>query len=794
MEFQIGEKMQKTLKKNEIIEKTRTFCIFAAVVLVCFSPLPGAAFGQDTSDSGTLFSPSVSEKFYEIGYELALQEPKGQRFNQASIFLTTALELGGPVGSVYPVLVDLAYKDFENDYSQLIYDLLKRYIKESKVDLDVAESAVQYLLERQNSREQREQILGVLLTEIGEKNSTLDSRLNTILALLALEKTDIATAGPGLLHAYSSNKYNRLAFAKLVQIMPEQISEAMYLEHLRLTLAENPLDLGAGLAFADFSLKLGLYQTAGRAYEYCADLFSYLNPEEQLPEQIYLPWAISSYNSPRNQHKAIQIAADLRDGGGFDLYLEAVAAKAALKIGDREQFEQILAATEKKALELLEQKQLGYKSLAWFYCLGAGDAIRALDTANKAYSSEPNSALAASILTYALVMNGQNELADQIMESYEPTQISQVAHAQILFEKGQKDSAIEKLKSAIEIEPSSLVAGQAKTMLKRNGSEYISSADSGVVLASLKALFGEEPAPVFRRPEKRISFALNFQGNELAYGSDFVAAMAITNNSSGPLCISDEGLFSGNIRVAAQITGGINKTITNLVSKKVDPGEPIKPGQGLFIPLQPVVGQLREILIKHPQASFEIEFTAYIDPVVAEDGSIINRFATIPPNKVTVTRPGIKLTDRFLRNRINSLSKGRQGQKVKTSELFVGLLMEQNTLANHSAPYEFMYADWMPEMLKSALVHNLKDEDWVVRAHTMAQMTDLRVDFELINAVSPGLNDAHWPNRMLALWLLAQNGDANFQKVLDWSAKYDADAHVRNFAVALGGKLPQQEN
>jgi len=34
---------------------------------------------------------------------------------------------------------------------------------------------------------------------------------------------------------------------------------------------------------------------------------------------------------------------------------------------------------------------------------------------------------------------------------------------------------------------------------------------------------------------------------------------------------------------------------------------------------------LRRLLIDHPQASLDIEFTLYVDPVTEADGQIINR-------------------------------------------------------------------------------------------------------------------------------------------------------------------------
>jgi hypothetical protein len=100
-------------------------------------------------------------------------------------------------------------------------------------------------------------------------------------------------------------------------------------------------------------------------------------------------------------------------------------------------------------------------------------------------------------------------------------------------------------------------------------------------------------------------------------------------------------------------------------------------------------------------------------------------------------------------------------------------------------PYKFTYADWMPAVLKSALVHSLTYDDWDTKVNTMADMTSLPLDYELINVLAENLNDTHWPVRLMAIYLLAKNQNGNFAKVLDWAAKYDSSKLVRDMAVAL---------
>ena len=752
------------------------------------------AWSQALPDTERLFSPSVGQKFYEIAYELANSEDvNGTDAEQAIIFLTAAMNLDSRADYVHPLLINIACRYSNRDYSEMVHNLLTNYVDES-ADLEVVSQAVRYLLERLNSREQREQLLEDLLQNLGDKNAHLDSELATLLGLLMAEKTDLQAAQFYLMHAFNSNKYNKLAFAKLAELVPEQIGPTMYLEHLRLALVENPTGLEAAFAFAQYAEGLQLYETAADAYEYCTELFSYLYPSQAPPVRLYLPWMISSYNTKRNQHRCLQIASRFRQSGQFDLFLEAIAGKAAAKIGNTEQANRIFQDAEDKALELIgyELRTINYEQLAWFYCFAAPDANKAIEWANKAYSIEPNSPTAAAILAYSLVINDQTDWAKILIDNYEHNQIAELTLAQIQLSQEQPDLAIETLKSAIAKDPGSLEAEHSKEILAQHGAEYIPPIDPDITLAVLKNSFGQAVVPVFTPPEKIISLRLNVRGSEFSYGSKFDASVAITNNSSEPLVVSDDGLFTGHLRIDANITGDLNKKIPNLVSVKIRPASPLKPAGSFFIPLRLLTAELRRLLLTYPQASVDIEFTAYLDPVITAKGPT-NRLPGIKPAKVVVKRPGIKLTGKFLRNRLSSLTKGRQGQKIRTAQLFTGLLAEQHAMANREPLYKFMYADWMPDLLKSALLHNLNDNDWVAKVHTMASMLTLPLDYEFINALTESLNDTHWPARMIAIYLLAKNQDSNFAKVLDWTAKYDSSNLVRDMAIALGAARPQQQ-
>jgi hypothetical protein len=766
-----------------------------------------------------LSSASVSREFYELAYELAgNREVTGPELEQAIVFLTAAMQLDGRNNTTRSLLIELACRDRRRDRARLVYDLLVDYVDES-ADLVLAGKAIAYLLERKNTREQREQFLEQLSVDLGAKNSILYSRIAAMLGSLKAEKTDTKAAAFYFLQAYKASRYNQAAFEGLGNVAPEQITPAVSLERSRLALRENPLDIDAAIAFAAHAESLQLYQIAAAGYEYSSELFQYLYESEAIPARIYLPWALSNYNTRSDQSKVLHIARRVRQESGFDLRLEAIAGKAAVKIGDIELATRIFQNAEEKAKQLLaagsspsgtedteksnagDTRQSYLVQLAWFYCFALPIPGKAVPPANEAWSNDPNSPVARSLLAYALAANGDTGFARPLVNNdlHQRNQIADLTLAIIQLGEGKSQRATETLKGAIARDPGSFAAERAKQLLTEHGGKYVPPVEPNAVLASLENAFGSRLAPVFTPPEKIISAQLDLQGNTFPYGTDFSGVVKITNDSAEPFVISDRGLFKGNIRIDAEVTGDLNKEIPNLVLTRKRTSFLVAPGGNVQIPVTLMTGELRDTLFRHPQASVDIEFTLYLDPVVTESGTITNRLTYLEPERTRIRRPGVRITGRSLRDRFESISTASDAKNIETAHLFTGLLKEQQEYRKGNIPYRFMYADWVTPMLRDALLkkhgllRNAAENAWVVKVHTTAEMLSLKLDYEPTTAVAKNLNDTKWPVRMMAVYLLARSSQSSFGKVLESVAENDLSKSVRDMALALS-KAPASEN
>jgi hypothetical protein len=143
--------------------------------------------------------------------------------------------------------------------------------------------------------------------------------------------------------------------------------------------------------------------------------------------------------------------------------------------------------------------------------------------------------------------------------------------------------------------------------------------------------------------------------------------------------------------------------------------------------------------------------------------------------------------------RLDTLSKGQMKQKIRSTKLFAGLLMEQYAMEKSNVSYDF--ARVKRPLLIDAVRLSLADENWTVKIQTMAMllMFPSPLHYDITREVSENLNDSQWPVRMMSIYLLSKHQGDAFKPVLDWVAKYDSQEYLRSMAVALGGDQPPRE-
>ena len=769
-------------------------CVMCGVIL-CVSV-------SHALESESLFSENTAAIFVKHASEVHQEDPLDNvRTEQAMTFLVAATTLNSASSEIPDQMLRIGADSShgDTDYSGHLSWALDRYLND-RSDLEGVFNAMGSVLDRLNSRIDREVFLEKLFRQYSSVNTAFASELATQLGLLAVEKADMQTALNYLSAAYQLNPYNQLAFSKLFELSMAQEDEGGQVKpilQVRRVLEMNPYDLDEAIRYADMLRQLQMYDIASNAYEYVSDVHQFLCPGQSLPDDIVQDWLISCYHSDRMETKYLGIAERYCDPKHFNLVLEAITGKTLIKIGQVEKGGRMLASAAQKAEALVSagnpSEPVYPEYLAWFYSFVLEQPEKSLAWSNQAFVEDPNRQGVEAIFSYSLALNGQIDLARQYAEPLKETdQIAALTIAMVQLSEEDKQPGLDALRAVVEMSPESFVAEKAFGLLEDEGSDYIPSASLETLRERLENEYGSRLVPAFMPPADRCSVKLLFNGSDFLYGDDFPGRLVIENTSDEALVISDKGMLRGYLRVDAVLEGSINVEIPDLLSMRFRPSQPIFPGKHFSVPLDLNRGRLRRILMTYPQADLQIHFKAYLDPVLSTSGQTENRMKNIKAIGAQIHRRSVVLSRDFLLQRLDVLTKGKPGQKYQAASLFSGLLAEQTAVDLSGADFEYVRVKRV--LLTDSVRKMLVDEDWKIRVHTLSGLLSLSIPLDgIVSEVSENLNHDKWPVRLMAMVLLAKAQPNTFQKVLDWAVQHDSYELNRRMAIVLGGAQTEPE-
>jgi len=754
--------------------KSGIFVILASCALV--SSVFGEAMSQGDQQ---IYSPTASMALVELAQEIICEsEIECDSAKRAIILLQAAQYLDPKLVVPLDEMLVFANLDPENDYSEVVYRQLLANVS-SGSDIAAPIKAAAYLFHNKNTRSQRQVLLEKILKNVGVNNDFFACEIALELGILAAEISDSDSATYYFKKAYSLNPYNMSAFDKLMEISPDSISYSDYGLYLRRKITVNPFDINYVVDFAVFCHKYGMHELAVKAYAYAIDLFDYQMPGEKLPSVIYVPYAESIVNSNSGVSELFKLLSRLRSSGIFDPEIEVLATLNYVGTTD----DGLLVELANNVEEGYERGAVSAQQMAWFYSFGLSDPERALNMANKAYSSETDNVAIKAIFAYALAQNGQSDVAKDIAKDiYKVDQIAAFAYSKILLAEENKTEAIEVLKNAISINPVSFVAKECAKILAQNESEFIPPVDSISLANRMKSNFYDNLVPDFKKPEELVALKMGLSGTEFVYYSAMDAKLTVTNISDRNIVIDKKSFIAGKILVDAKLTGDVEMEIPALIEKELKPGYLIQPGYSATFEIRLDSGLLNEVLAVTPQAEVDIDFITYLDPIIV-DGKLETMLGDFGKIKTTAQRNRVDFTRKYMLQRMDVLENGSIGQKIASIELFAGLLAEQAQIQKTQAKYRYRVLP--PAIINSSLERSLTQDSWETKISAIKALSALDIDFSLVSAISSNLNDPKWPLRLAVLDVLARKQGASFDGVLEWVSKSDANPLVRAYAIAL---------
>jgi tetratricopeptide (TPR) repeat protein len=760
--------------------------------------LAAASVFADTTEQQTLYSPITGQLFSKLGNDLL-----GVRSNEVDVamtFLQAGILLDEQSAGGYEQFLRGAGKSCgsRQNYSDTILLSLRRYL-DRKADLEVVAESLGCVLDNANSRQERELLLGRLLSQMAEANPVFGSDIASQLGLYAVEKADYAEATRRFEQACQMNPYNLLAGSKLLELHSQQTPAAAMdekLVYLRLRLATNPADLQAIVEFGKAAYRARLYEPAADAFGYAAALCAWLRPDASPSDEIVVGWAESCYFVPSRRSQCMAIADQVRKAGRYNLAVESVAVLAVQKLAKESSKEKTfdVVASEAEQLLLTGSRDVTPMQIGWFYCFVLENPEKAMAWCNKAFTQSPEGPGVKTLLAYAFLLNQQKDMAEQYLQNAaEDDVVAMLVRAGLDIQSDQKPRAAESLKKVLGMAVPPAVRNKADELLKQCAVEIVEDTSGELIRKDLTDKFGKTIIPAFIAPDKQFSARLNFNGTEFAYSNAIEGEVVIANTGSTPLIIGREGLLTGRYQVDVVVGGDMKVKIPGLLEGAFRPARPILPGESVSIRLDLNTGELERILFTYPQASLEMKFIIYLNPAQADDGTIGSGIKGIDPIEATIRRKGVVLTREFLIKHLDALTKGQEGLKIRTAEMFAGLYAEQQ--AYRAGTVTYRHSQTESTLLNDAVRRSILDDNWKVRVHTLVLLSrhSIGLDYSMTLSVSENINHESWPVRMAAMWLLASQQKTSFQSVLDWSCQNDPFWLNRQLAVALGGSEKKVE-
>lgn len=806
------------------------------LTLTGVSPIEGLPQGLSSQQAAALLARWAYDRYTATG-------ASADQTGRAWILYRAALALN-PRIAVQEDMIRVATSLPDRDLSGSVQWAYHAYADDPALDLDVALRAVRYQLDRLQDpdswvrryatrlmkssdvidRDLRERVITKLLEIAQTRNPTLTANLTIQGAEIIREKSSFLGIAQLAIAALDSDPfqlgviplilkdpevYNYYMQMQLDRVLARQKKELVkrddilyktalekyeavaFLRFRRLALQLDPMDPEAAGMFARFAETQRLYDLAAAGYEYFAALAQY--GSGQTPDMDETLMQIHYKDIP-SREMCLEIADRVRRSGRFDLGVEGLAAKAAEHLGRPDQARTIHDQAQNRIEQLLDKDpnspSVTPPMLAWFYAFVDPHPEKALAWANKARELFGQAPQIRSLFGYALAMSSDPNLArDYVQDLADQDSIAALTLAKIAWAEGNKDTAIPLLRLAVKIDSSTLAAEQAAQLLADVGqvAKPLLVAEDRKILEDQ---FAPSLAPVFVPPSKRVSakFSISGSSSSLSFGRPIGIGLSIQNLSTDPIVLRDNGLLKGRIRIDALVRGDLTEDLPRLIDTRIQPAAPIAPGKSLLVPLQIDTGPLSRLLWTHPQANLEIQLVGYLDPVPGETGGVRNAFPDVPVARMTLRRPGLSLSRQLLMERLESISKGQTAQKIQAAREMAGLWMEQVENSRMKIHYRHNRVD--PVVYLDALRRCLDNEDWVVVVTTLSVLDALPdpVPYEMVQAVSPLLQNPNWPVRMMAVDLLNRSGPGQFQKVLDWLAASDPYPLVRELAVSFRGK------
>ena len=425
----------------------------------------------------------------------------------------------------------------------------------------------------------------------------------------------------------------------------------------------------------------------------------------------------------------------------------------------------------------------------WFYCTLGADPTQAMLMADSATRRAPGDVFATRVLGWAQILSGRVDEGRATLEpiaKQDPYAAFQLAR--LALEDGDEAAASRYVRE-LEYVPR---LGQAHDLLNTLGllpttqpatTEY-------PAVPGLLAGFHRDVMNFYRATPDYLAAEIKLERPSLIPGEPWWATFTITNTGSFPITLGPDAMVNPVFLLSFVMEGDMRRTFPNLMTIAIEQERSLRPGESVSVRRTIDLGPLRTVSRRTPQHLQSVTMTAVLDPVQTASGRWRPSVTGLDLRPVIFARVPVHVSAEAWNAWFSSLREGTARQRFETVELLGELLLESQRAALDKLSYR--PTPILEDRVYRALMNALGSDDWETRVRTIEAVQHVGLDRGLLAAVRQCLDHEHWLVRLMAVRLLARQGEV-FAETAWQLADNDPDELVRDMARSYAMNWPEKD-
>ncbi|MBK8913831.1 MAG: hypothetical protein IPM64_04370 [Phycisphaerales bacterium] len=636
-------------------------------------------------------------------------------------------------------------------------------------------------LEGIQTSEQRKRWLDALLALQPPRPRDQRALLYVELARLSLEGMQRAAARLALDRALGLDEQNPDAALLSLELLSADAPPHVQLRTLLRALRANPLRTDVASYAGALLDAYGFAAEAGALFDHVAE-------QAQARGETLTPAFL--YERARNLialGKLPEALANVEQAAKLDAQLfEAVFLQHWLltRLNRTADADALKAALARRFAEIREPAEWNVNDVAqaaWFHSTLDPQPQRALMLAESAAQRAGQDVFAQRVLGWAQAGSDRIDDARRTLMAIAGRDAFAAARlARILRDEGDADAAA-RVAANLEIMP---LSGPAYELFSQLGPLGPATQPAGRRFPEIAQSYSEFDRDVLsfqKHVGRYLEAEIRVENPGVGVGEPWWVVLSLTNRARFPITLGDGGMVSPVWAISLRMEGDRVREHPHLLMERMDRAAVLAPGQTIRIRRTIDVGPPGRAARLTPQQLQRVTVTAILDPAVDAEGRCVPSPTgqTVRPayfNRVPAT------TNREALHALFSAAAGQvDAPRFQALEVMGQLLGERHRaelgqLAYRPSPIP-------ADRIYQALSSSLAAEAWETRVRTLHALSFAGLDANLVREVQARLDDPNWLVRLMALRLLARQGDS-LAPVCRRLAIEDTEELVRTLAQA----------